>query len=164
MKTINMLIHNEEETIKLGSLIASISYPNYVIAMNGDLGCGKTTMTKGIGKTLGIKRVINSPTFTIMKTYDINNNVNNINKLYHLDVYRIVDPDADFSLAEYFELGGLCVVEWADIIKDLLPDTYILINMKTTSNNERLVSITYTDEFIDNLLNLVKGEQYEIIC
>ena len=90
METLKINIKTEEEMIKLGSAIGSLSYPNMIITMNGDLGAGKTTMTKGIGKSLGIKRVINSPTFTIMKVYEGNLN------LYHLDVYRIENENTDF--------------------------------------------------------------------
>jgi tRNA threonylcarbamoyladenosine biosynthesis protein TsaE len=84
--------------------------------MEGDLGAGKTTMTKGIALGLGIKDIVNSPTFTIMKTYKGRLD------LYHLDVYRINDPYSDFELEEYFESNGLCVIEWASQIEPILPD------------------------------------------
>ena len=88
MYQIRIKINNEQEIINLGKILATNAHPNQVIALTGDLGAGKTTLTKGIGIALGIKRVINSPTFTIMKIYDTNN-LNGIEKLYHLDVYRL---------------------------------------------------------------------------
>ena len=108
-------INNVDEIIALGEKIGRLAIPNLVITMNGDLGAGKTTMTKGIAKGLGITKIVNSPTFTIMKIYE------GRMMLYHLDVYRITNPDSDFELEEYFENDGLCVIEWADQIKKLLP-------------------------------------------
>ena len=96
MKQLKIKIDTPEKMIELGYHIGTIAYPNMLLAMNGDLGAGKTTLTKGIGKALNIKRVINSPTFTIMKVYEGSLN------LYHLDVYRISDVNQDFELEEYF--------------------------------------------------------------
>ena len=138
---------NEEEMIKLGSAIGSLSYPNMIITMNGDLGAGKTTMTKGIGKSLGIKRIINSPTFTIMKVYEGNLN------LYHLDVYRIENENTDFELEEYFYLGGVSVIEWADNIKSLIPHDAIRLTFDILTDSSREVSIEANSEFINDLKN-----------
>lgn len=129
-------INNVDEIIALGEKIGSLAIPNLVITMNGDLGAGKTTMTKGIAKGLGITKIVNSPTFTIMKIYE------GRMMLYHLDVYRITNPDSDFELEEYFENDGLCVIEWADQIKKLLPDSYININITRISENERELEIS----------------------
>ena len=113
MNQICIKINSPEQMQKLGVDIVSCAYPNLVIALVGDLGAGKTTLTKGIGLALGIKRVINSPTFTIMKVYDTMHA--NIKKLYHLDVYRLTNSSSDFELEEYFYLDGLTVIEWAQI-------------------------------------------------
>ena len=129
-------INNVDEIIALGEKIGSPAIPNLVITMNGDLGAGKTTMTKGIAKGLGITKIVNSPTFTIMKIYE------GRMMLYHLDVYRITNPDSDFELEEYFENDGLCVIEWAEQIKKLLPDSYININITRISENERELEIS----------------------
>ena len=129
-------INNVDEIIALGEKIGRLAIPNLVITMNGDLGAGKTTMTKGIAKGLGITKIVNSPTFTIMKIYE------GRMMLYHLDVYRITNPDSDFELEEYFENDGLCVIEWAEQIKKLLPDSYININITRISENERELEIS----------------------
>ena len=81
MKEVVVKVVNQDAMIKLGTLLTSYMYPNLVIAARGDLGAGKTTFTKGIGLALGVKRTINSPTFTIMKIYEPTINVNNIEKL-----------------------------------------------------------------------------------
>ncbi len=145
MSTLKLTIKTEEEMISLGYIIGNLSFPNMVITMNGDLGAGKTTMTKGIGKALGITRVINSPTFTIMKIYEGKLN------LYHLDVYRIEDENTDFELEEYFYLGGVTVIEWADNIKGLIPTTSIDLNFDINELGYRVVTINAEAEFINKL-------------
>lgn len=159
MYQIKIKINNEQDIIKLGTILATNAYPNQVIALTGDLGAGKTTLTKGIGIALGVKRVINSPTFTIMKIYDTNN-LNGIEKLYHLDVYRLSSSESDFELEEYFYLNGLTVIEWALIIEDLLPENtwYIDINRIEETTRSVLIKTTSLD-----LIKSIEGENYEII-
>lgn len=157
-QVIEVKINEIEEMIKLGSLVASVATPNLVIGLNGDLGAGKTVFTKGIGKYLGIKRTINSPTFTIMKIYDTNNSI--INKLYHLDVYRLDNSESDFELEEYFYLDGLTVIEWSVIIEDILPIDMWNIEINIISENERIVKIIHNSE---ELTNKLVEENYEII-
>lgn len=157
MKQIMIKISNEQQMENLGQDIAKCAYANLVVALVGDLGAGKTTLTKGIGKALGIKRVINSPTFTIMKVYDTNNE--KIKKLYHLDVYRLHNSDSDFDLEEYFYLDGLTVIEWAHIIDDILPENNWEIEIIDLGNNERKVSITADEK----LIKKIEDDEYEII-
>ena len=145
METLKVIVTTEEEMINLGMVIGSLAFPNMIITMNGDLGAGKTTMTKGIGKQLGIKRVINSPTFTIMKVYEGNLN------LYHLDVYRIDDENSEFELEEYFYLGGVSVIEWADNIKSLIPSDAIKLSFDILENSNRVVTIEANAEFIEKV-------------
>lgn len=165
MKQIIVKINTYEETIKLGELLATNLYPSSFIALSGDLGAGKTTFTKGIGKVLGVKRTINSPTFTIMKNYPTNN-FNDIKQLYHLDVYRLTDSMGDFELEEYFYLDGVTVVEWCDIISDLIPDDYIRLDFKITDETKREITITEFGNvnIIDNLKKDLEDSNYEIIC
>ena len=133
-------INNVDEIIKLGEKIGKLAFPNMLITMNGDLGAGKTTMTKGIAKGLGIEKVVNSPTFTIMKIYEGRLN------LYHLDVYRITDPESDFELEEYFEVDGVCVIEWASQIEELLPSSYMNINITDLGDNKRELELSVVGE------------------
>lgn len=158
-KTIKVKINNIDEMMNLGYQVAKVATPNLVIGLNGDLGAGKTVFTKGVGKYLGIKRVINSPTFTIMKIYDTTNN--KIDKLYHLDVYRLDSSESDFELEEYFYLGGLTVIEWSVIIEDILPADMWNIKINILSETERIVEIKYNKDI--NLENILKEESYEII-
>ena len=126
-----------------------------VDVISGFLGAGKTTLTKGIGLALGIKRVINSPTFTIMKVYD------GVMPLYHLDVYRIEDSNTDFELEEYFDLDGVSVVEWADNVRDLLPSDVINLTFNINDEGHRLIEFTSSNvEF----LNQLKDKAGEYLC
>lgn len=117
--------------IRIGTYIGLSAYPNLLITLNGDLGAGKTTLTKGIAKGLEIEEIINSPTFTIMKIHE------GRLTLYHMDVYRITDALTDFELEEYFEDEGVCVVEWAENVDCLLPDDRLNITIKDLGDDKR---------------------------
>jgi tRNA threonylcarbamoyladenosine biosynthesis protein TsaE len=131
-----IIINNSNEIIELGKRIGELAIPNMVITMEGDLGAGKTTMTKGIALGLDIKEIVNSPTFTIMKTYKGKLD------LFHLDVYRINDPYSDFELEEYFESNGVCVIEWAQQIAPILPDDLVKIEILDLGDNKRQVTLS----------------------
>ena len=136
-----------EDIIQLGKAIGLLAFPNMVITMEGDLGAGKTTMTKGIGESLEIKRVINSPTFTIMKTYE------GKLPLYHMDVYRISNETGDEYLEEYFELGGVTVIEWANNISDIIPDDRLEITISIDKDNVRIVKLSSNSQKYIDLIN-----------
>ncbi len=139
-------INSREDTILLGEKIGSLAFPNMLITMNGDLGAGKTTMTKGIAKGLKIEGIINSPTFTIMKIYE------GKYTLYHLDVYRITNSSDDFELEEYFENDGVCVIEWAEQIKDLIPENRLDIIIKDLGDEKRLIELVSNGIEYDNII------------
>lgn len=139
-------ITSENEMINLGYKIGEKLDKNSVITLSGDLGAGKTTLTKGIGQALNINSVINSPTFTILKIHQ------GRLPFYHMDVYRISESSGDDSLEEYFELDGVCVVEWAENIKYLLPLDYINIKIEIISEKERKVTITSYGEKYHKIL------------
>lgn len=110
-------LHSEEDTEKLGLEIAKELKPGDVLALIGDLGTGKTTLTRYIAKGLGIPEGITSPTFTI-----VNEHRGGEIPLFHFDAYRLEGQDPfETGIEEYFYQDGICVVEWADIIEDILP-------------------------------------------
>lgn len=159
MKELVLHIDSIEQMQKLAYDLTYLLKPSSVLALNGDLGAGKTTFTKGIGVALDIKRVINSPTFTIMKVYDVNEKVNGIDKLYHLDVYRLDDSASDFELEEYFYMNGLTVIEWATIIEDILPEDTMYIDIYRTGDTTRKVVLkNFSSKILDEI-----GEKYEVI-
>ncbi|MBS6207781.1 MAG: tRNA (adenosine(37)-N6)-threonylcarbamoyltransferase complex ATPase subunit type 1 TsaE [Firmicutes bacterium] len=134
-------IKNEEETRNFGIELGQNARPGQVIALIGDLGTGKTTLTGYIAQGLGITENISSPTFTVVKEYESGRI-----PLYHFDVYRIGDADELFNIGayEYFDGDGLCVIEWADLILDELPEDtdYIMIDYGS-SEGERIYRCTF---------------------
>lgn len=134
VKTFN--INNPEETIMLGEKLGNVLENGDVVLLLGDLSAGKTTFTKGIGKALGVTRIINSPTFTIVKSYKGTKGT-----LYHLDLYRLDGLNNDFDLYEYIETDGVCVIEWPHQVEELLPKEYILVNIIRTYSEKRTIEI-----------------------
>lgn len=135
-----------EETMQLGRELAKRLGAGDVITLSGDLGAGKTTFTKGLAEGLGIKEMVNSPTFTIIKEY------NGTLPLYHMDVYRIDGDDEDLGFEEYFSGDGVTVVEWADHVASYLPSERLEIDIKRLQDNERTVTLKPL------------GERFEEIC
>lgn len=110
--------YSEEETYNIGHIIGKDAKPGQIFCLHGDLGVGKTVFTKGFAKGLGIDEVISSPTFTIVSEYDTG-----LMPFYHFDVYRISEPEEMYEIGfeEYLYAGGVCLIEWAELIKDILP-------------------------------------------
>ncbi|MFQ7473489.1 MAG: tRNA (adenosine(37)-N6)-threonylcarbamoyltransferase complex ATPase subunit type 1 TsaE [Anaerovoracaceae bacterium] len=136
MKEKIISIKNENESREFGIKLGREASAGDVIALIGNLGTGKTTLTKAIAEGLDVKDVITSPTFTIVKEYRSGNI-----PLYHFDVYRIGDIDEMYELGyeEYFFGDGICVIEWADMIEELLPDNAKIIRIEYGSKEgERL--------------------------
>lgn len=138
--------NNSEETSEFAERIAAHLQPGDVIALEGDLGAGKTTFTKGIAKGLDIKRTVNSPTFTIIKEYQ------GRLPLYHMDVYRVEDSLEDLGFDEYFEGHGVTVVEWAHVIKEQLPNELLTIYLYHHEGDQRTIVL------------IPKGRRYEQLC
>ncbi len=138
--------HNEEETMELAENFESEKFPNMIICLQGDLGSGKTIFTKGIAKAIGIDENITSPTFNIIKEYD------GELPLYHMDLYRLEEVTTDIGIEDYFTKNGVVVIEWADIIKDKLPEERLDINIKIVNDEVRILYIT------------PHGKQYEDLC
>lgn len=122
--------HSEQDMINFGEKLASHLFPGSVLTLEGELGAGKTTFTKGIGKGLGISKVINSPTFIIVKVYQ------GRLPLYHFDAYRLEGQNEELGFEEMFEDEGVCVIEWPIFIQDILPqerlDIHIIKNEDET--------------------------------
>ena len=108
-----------KDTYELGEKIGQMAKPGMVISLTGDLGVGKTVFTQGLAKGLGIEEPVNSPTFTIVQVYEEGRL-----PLYHFDVYRIGDIEEmdEIGYEDYFYGEGLCLIEWADLIREILPE------------------------------------------
>ena len=120
-------------TIDLGKRLGSLLKKGMVITLQGDLAGGKTTFTKGIGLGLGIKQVINSPTFNILKIYE------GRMKLFHIDAYRLKDSDYDLGLYEDLD-EGVMVIEWPEYYCEYLPDEYLAISFHYLDDDHREIS------------------------
>lgn len=143
-----IISNSDMDTIELAQNIESEKFPNMVICMEGDLGSGKTLFTKAFAKSMGISENITSPTFNIIKEYDGEEGY----KLYHMDVYRLSESKEDIGISEYLNKGGVTIIEWADLISDILPKDRLDIRIKIVDENKRVFYIT------------PHGEEYEDLC
>ena len=139
--------YSEDDTIELAQNIESEKFPNMVICLIGDLGSGKTVFAKAFAKALGINDNITSPNFNIIKEYD-----GGEMKMFHMDVYRLSDIKQDLGIEEYFTKCGVCIIEWADLIEDILPKNRLDIKFKMIDENTRQIVIT------------PHGNKYEDLC
>lgn len=114
------------DTFDLGRQCGEKAKPGQVICLYGDLGTGKTVFTQGFAEGLGISSPVNSPTFTILQVYDEGRL-----PFYHFDVYRISDPEEMFEIGfdDYIEGEGVCLIEWAGLIEEILPETRTVIHI-----------------------------------
>jgi tRNA threonylcarbamoyladenosine biosynthesis protein TsaE len=145
MAPFEFISKSEDDTQALSKRLAELLKPGDVIALEGDLGAGKTTFTKGLAEGLGIKKNVNSPTFTIIKEYQ------GRMPLYHMDVYR-VDSSEDLGFEEYFEGEGVTVVEWAHLIDAQLPEQLLTLHLYHGEAGTR------------KIVAEPKGQRYEQLC
>ena len=141
--------YSEEETIELAQNIESEKFPNMVICLRGDLGSGKTVFTKGFAKAMEITEEVTSPTFNIIKEYTTGEM-----PLFHMDVYRLDGKVDELGIEEYFTKKGVTIIEWADMIPDVLPDRRLDIRIKSSEEDENKRIITITPY----------GKKYEELC
>ena len=143
--TYKITTRSDEETIEVAQNLESEKFPNMVICLNGDLGSGKTVFTKGFASAMAIEDVT-SPTFNIIKEY-----IGEL-PLYHIDVYLTNGKIDNLGIEEYFDKGGVTIIEWAEMIEDILPEERLDITFKITGENSRIMVIT------------PHGEKYLRVC
>jgi tRNA threonylcarbamoyladenosine biosynthesis protein TsaE len=146
MRRYEIISPSPKETMDFAAKLAEKLQQKDVITLEGDLGAGKTTFTKGLAKGLGIERNVNSPTFTIIKEYK------GRLPLYHMDVYRLEDTFEDLGFDEYFDGDGVTVVEWAHLIQEQLPPELLNIHIYHHSESERKIVLEPI------------GKRYEELC
>lgn len=148
MLTTEQTIHvnNEAGTRQVAMRLASfaLDHPGTVLALDGDLGAGKTKFSQLFAQSLGVPGVVNSPTFTIIKEYEA---VPSGMPFYHMDVYRLSLAEADeLGLDDYFFGAGTTIVEWASLIKELLPERYLAIQLEHEAeahgSEQRIIRMT----------------------
>lgn len=138
---------SETDTVEVAQNLESEKFPNMIICLQGDLGSGKTVFSKGFAHALGIEETVTSPTFNIIKEYTTGEL-----PLYHMDVYRLDGNVGELGLEEYYKKGGVVIIEWADMIKEYLPEERLDIKIKVLDEDSR------------TLIFEPHGRQYEDIC
>ena len=138
---------DERETVEIAENLESEKFPNMVICLDGDLGSGKTIFTKGFAQALGIVENVTSPTFNIIKEY-----TSGEMPLYHMDVYRLDGKVDSLGIEDYYSKNGVTIIEWADTIKDYLPEERLDIKIRVVDENTR------------SLIFVPHGRVYEDIC
>ncbi|XTR37752.1 tRNA (adenosine(37)-N6)-threonylcarbamoyltransferase complex ATPase subunit type 1 TsaE [Paraclostridium tenue] len=143
---VKIYLENEEQTKAIGYKLGQLLTPKSVVCLIGDLGAGKTTMTQSLAKALEVDDYITSPTFNIVNEYE------GRMPLYHFDVYRIGSSDEmyDIGFDEYIDGDGVCIIEWANLIEDILPNEYLYIEMNYKETGREMILTP-------------KGEKYEEI-
>ncbi len=140
---------SEEGTREIGKILGKMVKEGTVITLNGDLGVGKTVFTQGFAQGLGVEEPVNSPTFTIVQIYEEGRL-----PFYHFDVYRIGDIEEmeEIGYEDYFYGTGVCLIEWAELIQEILPENHVEIFI------EKDLSCGFDYRKIT-----IKGEEYENI-
>ncbi len=139
--------NSEEDTIVLAQNIESEKFENMVICLIGELGSGKTVFTKGLAAALGIEENITSPTYNIIKEY-----TSGEMDLFHMDVYRLDGDVSELGLEDYFNRKGIVVIEWANMIKEYLPEERLEIKFSVHGEEKRVLTIK------------PYGDKYEALC
>jgi tRNA threonylcarbamoyladenosine biosynthesis protein TsaE len=131
-------LDSEAETERLGHALAEVVSPGVVIGLVGPLGAGKTRLVRAVAERLGVDpRAIASPTFVLIHEYE------GAIPVYHLDVYRLESPGAfeDLGVADYWDAGGVCLVEWADKVRDLMPECTWWIRIEPLNERRRRLAM-----------------------
>ena len=139
-----------EDTMELAENIESEKFPGMIICLDGELGSGKTVFVKGFAKSLGIEENITSPTFNIVKEYQIGEM-----PLYHMDVYRLEDNDDSIGFDDYFNSNGISIIEWSELIEDSLPEERLDIKFKVIDEDTRIIKLTPHGQKYEDIVNYV---------
>ena len=137
---------SEMDTIEFAQNLESEKFPNMIICLDGELGSGKTVFTKGFANAMEVQDSVTSPTFTIIKEYEGDL------PLYHMDVYRLDGNTEGIGIEEYYTKGGIVIIEWANTIKEILPENRLDIKFKVAGENSRILIVT------------PHGKEYEELC
>lgn len=140
----------EADTLELAENLESEKFPGMVICLDGELGSGKTVFVKGFAKSLGITENITSPTFNIVKEYETGEL-----PLNHMDVYRLEDTDETIGFNDYFKSDDITIIEWAELIKDQLPEERLDIKFKVIDENTRVLVLKPYGQKYEDVVNYV---------
>jgi len=170
MNYARILTKSEEATALFGVLFAEALEAGDILSLDGDLGAGKTAFSKGLSKGLGIEDMISSPTFMLVMEHENPNGL----MLFHFDVYRLSGSDDffDAGLDEYFSRGGVCVIEWGDVISEVFSsyeENTVYMKIEVKSENAREFTIFYPSQKKTRVLSVLekikagKSDQMEVL-
>lgn len=151
-------VHSVDDMLNFAKVVAKHIVSSVTILLDGELGAGKTTFTKGLATGLAIDDIIKSPTYTFIKEY-----TNGRLPLYHMDVYRLEESGGEgLGFEDYFERDGVCVVEWAQFIQEQLPYTYVVIRIVRDSDfeNRRMI---YLEAVGENERQLIENIEKDVL-
>jgi tRNA threonylcarbamoyladenosine biosynthesis protein TsaE len=154
--TLDFISHSPEQTRRIGARLGTLLQAGDVICLEGELGTGKTCFTQGIGRGMGVVVPITSPSFTLISEYELPAPAPT---LYHIDAYRLNAPVVealDLGLDEYLGGDGVCVVEWADRIRAVLPGERLWITLRHLDESKRGVVIKAEGRRYDKMLEVFK--------
>lgn len=149
---LELYLENETETLQLGKKLAQLCpSKQFTIHLEGDLGAGKTTLSRGLLRELGHQGNVKSPTYTLVERYDLVNR-----SVFHFDLYRLTDPEElDYlGMDDYLSNNSLCLIEWAQQGGDFLPTPDLLISLTYQNDGRHVVLLPYTKagkELLDDL-------------
>lgn len=142
----------QQETEQLAAFIGKHCWQGAVLALDGDLGAGKTTFSKALAAALGVEEMVSSPTFTIIKEYE-----GRQLPFYHMDVYRLSLEEADeLGLDDYFYGQGVTVVEWASLIEEIMPEQHLSLYMEWVDEERRNIHMQAHGSRYEQLLQQLK--------
>ena len=154
MPTVVLSSHSAGETRRIGASLGRYAQPGDILLLCGDLGAGKTCLTQGIAKGLGIHEYVRSPTFVLVSIHQ------GRLPLYHIDIYRLdlVAEVLDLGLEEYLAGDGVSVIEWADKALEVFPQPFLLVTLDFEGENERVIRLEPRGERYERLVLQVQEE------
>jgi tRNA threonylcarbamoyladenosine biosynthesis protein TsaE len=141
-------VNEQKETELLAARLGQLVQAGDIICLTGDLGAGKTTFTQAFAKGMGVEEYVTSPTFTLIQEYK------GRIPLFHFDVYRINHPSEveDLGYEEYFYGNGVCVIEWANLICEMLPENYLQVEIKSQGGHNREICFFSTNSYYEKII------------
>ena len=158
---LDFISHSEAQTRRLGARLGRLLQSGDIICLEGELGVGKTRFIQGVGRGMGMAEPLTSPTFTLVKEY---RTADPFLTLYHIDLYRIEKPAEThtFGLEEYLYGEGVCLIEWAEKVKELLPAARLWITMRHLSESKRAILMQASGPRYKTLLQEFKRQAFGV--
>ena len=159
--SLDFISHSTEQTRRVGERLGRLLQAGDMICLEGELGTGKTCLTQGIGRGLGVTSTVTSPTFIIVNEYPLSGKGY---KLYHIDLYRVqTTAEARATgLEDYFYGDGVCVIEWAEWVVEILPDGKLWITLRYLDDTKRGLRLDARGERYEELLQRFRQEAFGI--